>query len=160
MQLDYVDLLYCHRLDDDCSLEEICGAMSHLVEHGLALYWGTSTWPPDMISAAIEYCRAKHLHEPVVEQPEYNLVTRDNFEEGMRRIYKRYGYGTTVYSPLAGGLLTGKYNDGTIPEASRYDKHNVPWYFVAYFGEDREPRRLEGLRKLKAYAEELGYSMV
>lgn len=159
LQLEYVDLVLAHRFDLHVPLEEICIAFSYLIDQGKAFYWGTSTWPNDMIAAAIEYCRAKGLHEPVLEQPEYNLVTRSQFEEGMRRIYERYGYGTSTYSPLAGGILTGKYNDG-IPESSRYDKYSVPWYFNEYFSPDKTPKKLENLKALKAYAEELGYSMV
>ena len=98
-----------------------------------------------MISAAIEYCKAKNLIQPVAEQPEYSMIMRSQLEESMRRVYKRYSYGNTVFSPLAGGLLTGKYNDG-IPEDSRYGKLEVPWFFENYFSKDKEAKNIDKLR--------------
>jgi aryl-alcohol dehydrogenase-like predicted oxidoreductase len=117
-ELDFVDLVYCHRADSETSIEETVFAMHDIVSQGKALYWGTSEWSADEIRAAHEIAERHHLHKPVMEQPEYNLLNRDKVETEFARLYDDIGLGLTTWSPLAGGLLTGKYLDG-IPEGSR-----------------------------------------
>ncbi len=118
LQLDYVDLLYCHRADKTTPIEETVWAMHNIIEWGKAIYWGTSEWSAAEIVSAIEIAERHHLHKPVTEQPRYNLFERQRFTREYERVYKDYGYGTTTWSPLASGLLSGKYNQG-IPEGSR-----------------------------------------
>lgn len=117
-QLDFVDLIYCHRADPETPIEETVYAMHDIVSSGKALYWGTSEWNADEIRAAYEIAERHHLHKPVMEQPQYNMLNRTKVETEYARLYDDIGLGTTVWSPLAGGLLTGKYLDG-IPEGSR-----------------------------------------
>ena len=124
LQLDYVDLVYCHRPDPETPIEETVWAMSDIVASGKALYWGTSEWSAQEIRAAWEIAERHHLRKPVVEQPEYNLFNRTKVETEYARLYKDIGLGLTTWSPLASGLLTGKYQDG-IPEGSRGE--NVEW---------------------------------
>lgn len=123
LQLDYVDVVFCHRPDYETPLEETCKALNSVIEQGKAFYWGTSEWPADRIAKAIEICERLNLHKPIVEQCEYSMLVRDNFEKNYRRLFAEYRYGTTIWSPLAGGILAGKYNDGNIPAGSRYDNH-------------------------------------
>jgi aryl-alcohol dehydrogenase-like predicted oxidoreductase len=118
LQLDFVDLVYCHRADSETPIEETVFAMHDMIAQGKALYWGTSEWSADEIRAAYEIAERHHLHKPVVEQPEYNLLNRDKVETEFARLYDDMGLGLTTWSPLAGGLLTGKYADG-VPEGSR-----------------------------------------
>jgi len=125
-QLDYVDLIYCHRPDKTTPIEETVWAMHNIIEWGKALYWGTSEWAAAEIVAAIEIAERHHLHKPVVEQPIYNLFSRQRFSREYERAYKEYGYGTTTWSPLASGLLTGKYSKG-IPEGSRGTLEGYDW---------------------------------
>ena len=117
-QLDFVDLVYCHRADPDTPIEETVFAMHDIVSSGKALYWGTSEWTADEIRAAWGIADKYGLHKPVMEQPEYNMLNRTKVESEFARLYDDIGLGTTIWSPLAGGLLTGKYLDG-IPEGSR-----------------------------------------
>ncbi len=116
--LDYVDLVYCHRADPETPIEETVWAMHDIVARGKALYWGTSSWPAADIRAAWEIAERHHLHKPVVEQPEYNLFQRKQVEVEYKRLYEDIGLGLTTWSPLASGLLTGKYRDGA-PDGSR-----------------------------------------
>ena len=122
--LDYVDLVFCHRPDPETPIEETVWAMSDIVASGKALYWGTSEWSADEIRAAWEIAERHHLRKPVVEQPEYNLFNRTKVEKEYARLYEDIGLGLTTWSPLASGLLTGKYQNG-IPEGSRGE--NVEW---------------------------------
>lgn len=124
--LEYVDLLYCHRPDPNTPIEETVWAMHNIVEHGKALYWGTSEWPAADILSAIEIAERHHLHKPVVEQPQYNILHRDRFEVEYARLIKDYRFGATIWSPLASGLLTGKYNNG-IPADSRGALKGYEW---------------------------------
>jgi len=124
LQLDYVDLVYCHRPDPETPIEETVWAMSDIVASGKALYWGTSEWSAQEIRAAWEIAERHHLRKPVVEQPEYNLFSRTKVETEYARLYEDIGLGLTTWSPLASGLLTGKYQDG-VPEGSRGE--NVEW---------------------------------
>lgn len=116
--LDYVDLLYCHRADPTTPIEETVWAMHNIIERGKALYWGTSEWAAADIVSAIEIAERHHLHKPVVEQPIYNLFERHRFGPEYDAVYKDHGYGSTTWSPLASGMLTGKYQKG-IPKGSR-----------------------------------------
>ena len=129
--LDFVDLLFCHRADPDTPIEETVWAMSDIVSSGQALYWGTSEWSPDEIRTAHAVAEKHHLHKPVVEQPQYNLFETGRVEEEYAPLYDDVGLGLTVWSPLASGLLTGKYLDG------------VP---------DGQPRRPGGLRVVAGHA--------
>jgi voltage-dependent potassium channel beta subunit len=124
--LEYVDLLYCHRPDPNTPIEETVWAMHNIIEWGKALYWGTSEWPAGDILSAIEIAERHHLHKPVVEQPQYNIFHRERFEVEYARLFKDYQYGTTIWSPLASGLLTGKYNNG-IPADSRGALKGYEW---------------------------------
>ena len=118
LDLDYVDLLYCHRPDTTTPIEETVWAMHDIIRSGKALYWGTSEWEAEQIVAAIEIAERHHLHKPIVEQPVYNLFEQHRFGPDYDAVYKQHGYGSTIWSPLASGMLTGKYRDG-IPEDSR-----------------------------------------
>jgi len=126
LQLDYVDLIFCHRPDSTTPIEETVWAMHNIIEWGKALYWGTSEWAAAEIIAAIEIAERHHLHKPSMEQPEYNLFQRRRFENDYVRLYKEYGYGSTTWSPLASGLLTGKYGRG-IPKDSRGALKGFDW---------------------------------
>jgi voltage-dependent potassium channel beta subunit len=124
--LDFVDVLYCHRSDPDTPLEETVWAMSDIVSSGRALYWGTSEWSADEIVAAIQIAERHHLHKPVTEQSQYNLLERKRVEREYARLVADHGYGNTIWSPLASGVLTGKYRDG-IPEGSRGALGGYEW---------------------------------
>jgi voltage-dependent potassium channel beta subunit len=126
LQLDYVDLIYCHRPDKNTPIEETVWAMHNIIEWGQAMYWGTSEWAASEIVEAIQIAERHHLHKPVVEQPQYNLFERGRMEGDYLRLYKEYGYGSTIWSPLASGLLTGKYNNG-IPSDSRGALKGYDW---------------------------------
>ncbi|MBW3621026.1 MAG: aldo/keto reductase [Actinobacteria bacterium] len=117
-QLDHLDLIFCHRPDPETPIEETVRAMDYLIEHGKALYWGTSEWSADEIRAAWDVADRHGWHKPVMEQPEYNLFNRRKVEKEYARLYEDIGLGLTTWSPLASGLLTGKYLDG-VPEGSR-----------------------------------------
>ncbi len=117
-QLDYVDLVFCHRPDPNTPIEETVWAMHDMIASGRALYWGTSEWNADDIRAAWEIAERHHLHKPVMEQPQYNLFHRKRVEREYARLYEDLGLGLTTWSPLAGGLLTGKYRGG-VPAGSR-----------------------------------------
>jgi voltage-dependent potassium channel beta subunit len=126
LDLDHIDLIYCHRPDPNTPIEETVWAMHNIVESGKAFYWGTSEWPAADIVSAIETAERHHLHKPVVEQPEYNMFHRERFEQEYARLFNDYGYGSTTWSPLASGLLTGKYNDG-VPKGSRGSLEAYDW---------------------------------
>ena len=126
LQLDYVDLIFCHRPDSTTPIEETVWAMHNIIEQGKAMYWGTSEWAASEIVAAIEIAERHHLHKPTMEQPEYNLFQRRRFDNDYVRLYKEYGYGSTTWSPLASGLLTGKYSNG-IPKDSRAALKGYDW---------------------------------
>jgi voltage-dependent potassium channel beta subunit len=118
LQLDYVDLVYCHRADPATPIEETVWAMHNIIERGKALYWGTSEWSADEIRAAWDIADRRNLHKPVMEQPQYNLLHRKRVESEYARLYEDIGLGLTTWSPLASGLLSGKYRNG-IPAGSR-----------------------------------------
>ena len=150
--LDHLDLIYCHRPDPETPIEETVWAMSYIVASGKALYWGTSEWSADEIRAAWGIAEKHHLRKPVVEQPEYNLFNRTKVEDEYRRLYEDIGLGLTTFSPLASGLLTGKYLDG-IPEGSRAE--NVGWLEEHLTDPDKNAK----VRRLKVIADEIGCTL-
>lgn len=152
LQMDYVDLIYCHRPDATTPIEETVWAMHNIIEWGKAMYWGTSEWAASEIVEAIQIAERHHLHKPVVEQPQYNLFERGRLEGDYVRFYKEYGYGTTTWSPLASGLLSGKYNKG-IPKDSRAALND----WLKSRMEDKE--KLEKVAALEPMANELGATM-
>jgi voltage-dependent potassium channel beta subunit len=154
LQLDYVDLFFYHRPDPNTPIEETVWTMHNVIEWGKALYWGTSEWSAGEIAAAIEIAERHHLHKPVMEQPEYNMLHRERFEREYARIFKDYGYGSTIWSPLASGLLTGKYNEG-IPEGSRGALKNMAWMREELSDEER----LAKVRGLQTIADDLSCTM-
>jgi len=126
LDMDYVDLLFCHRADPTTPIEETVWAMHNIIERGKALYWGTSEWEAVDVMSAIEIAERHHLHKPIVEQPVYNLFERHRFAPEYERLYQDYGYGSTTWSPLGSGILTGKYKAG-IPEGSRGALDGLEW---------------------------------
>jgi voltage-dependent potassium channel beta subunit len=126
LQLDYVDLVFCHRPDPHTPIEETVWAMSDMITRGKALYWGTSEWSADEIRTAYDIAERHHLHKPVMEQPQYNLFHRRRVEQEYQRLYEDLGLGLTTWSPLASGLLTGKYRHG-VPEGSRARVQGYDW---------------------------------
>jgi voltage-dependent potassium channel beta subunit len=124
--LDFVDLVFCHRADPNTPIEETVWAMSDMISKGQALYWGTSEWTADEIRAAYDIADKYNLHKPLMEQPEYNILHRDRVEKEYARLYEDIGLGTTIWSPLASGLLTGKYLEG-VPEGSRATLPGYEW---------------------------------
>ncbi|NCT83370.1 MAG: aldo/keto reductase [Comamonadaceae bacterium] len=126
LQLEHLDLIYCHRPDPNTPIEETVWAMSDIIRQGKALYWGTSEWSAGDIRAAWEIAERHHLHKPVVEQPQYHLFHRRRVEQDYARLYEDIGLGLTTWSPLASGLLTGKYRGG-IPAGSRGALDNMAW---------------------------------
>ncbi len=157
LQLDYVDLVFCHRADLQTPLEETVWAMSHLITSGRALYWGTSEWSAERILEAAAIARREHLVPPVVEQPEYNMLHRDRVEREYLPLYERLGLGTTIWSPLGGGLLTGKYNDG-VPPGSRPTVAGMDWLRGRYEGQEAR-RNVAKVKLLAPIAGELGCTL-
>jgi voltage-dependent potassium channel beta subunit len=152
--LDYVDLIYCHRPDPTTPVEETVWAMHDIIEWGKALYWGTSEWPAAEITAAIEIADRHHLHKPVMEQPQYNLLVRERFEKEYARLFKDYSYGATTWSPLASGLLTGKYNNG-IPADSRGALKGYEWLHETL----TDASSIAKVKALQPIADELGCTL-
>lgn len=132
LQLSYVDLLFCHRPDPNTPIEETVLAMDHLVRQGLVLYWGTSEWSADQIEAAYHVAAQLNCIQPSMEQPRYNLFFRDHLEKEHLKLFEKYGMGTTIWGPLASGILSGKYNEG-VPSDGRLAKETwlVPDDFTA-----------------------------
>jgi len=157
LQVDYVDLIFCHRPDQHTPIEETVRAMSHLINQGKALYWGTSEWSALQIQAAVQIARQEHLIPPTMEQPEYNLFHRERVEKEYLPLYREYGLGTTIWSPLASGLLTGKYNDG-IPAGSRMDMAGYEW-LRQKFDSPEGQSKLQKVRELSTLAQALGLPM-
>ena len=135
LQLEYVDVVFAHRPDQTTPIEEICRGFNRLIERGKAFYWGTSKWLPDQIMEAAMCCERLGLIKPVFEQPEYNILMRKKFEVDLVPMYDKLGFGTTIWSPLASGLLTGKYNDEKFPEGSRFGGERIgkPLHFFFLF---------------------------
>jgi len=154
LQVEYVDLIFCHRPDFRTPIEETVRAMSHLVNQGKALYWGTSEWSAGQIQAAYGLARQEHLIPPTMEQPQYNMFHRDRVEREYLRLYTDIGLGTTVWSPLASGLLTGKYNDG-FPEGSRLALPDYQWLRDRLENREDLPGRIAVVKQLAGVAEEM-----
>jgi voltage-dependent potassium channel beta subunit len=152
--LDFVDVLYCHRSDPNTPVEETVWAMSDIITAGKALYWGTSEWSADEIRAAIDIAERHHLHKPVTEQSQYNLLERKKVEREYARINTEFNYGNTIWSPLASGLLTGKYKDG-IPEDSRAALSGYEWLA----GRLTDAEAIARVEKLRPIADRLGCTM-
>lgn len=136
LNLEYVDLVYCHRPDPNTPIEETVWAMHDMIQRGYALYWGTSEWGADEIRTAYEIAERHHLHKPIVEQPEYNLFKRHRVETEYHQLYEDFGLGLTTWSPLASGFLTGKYLK-EIPEGSRLSLRSMAWLAESYQGTER-----------------------
>lgn len=154
LQLDYLDLFYCHRPDKNVPIEEVVWTMNQLINRGKILYWGTSEWSAAEIMEAHAVAKDVRLIGPAVEQPEYNLFKRDKMEVEYHTIFKNIGMGTTIWSPLASGLLTGKYNNG-IPKDSRLALEGFDWLKDRVLSEER----LNNVRNLEKVAKELGTSL-
>ncbi len=154
LQVDYVDLVFCHRPDAETPVDETVRAMSHVVDRGWAFYWGTSEWSADQIRHAYEFARREHLVPPTMEQPQYSMVHRDRVEREYARLCGDTGLGLTVWSPLASGVVTGKYDDG-VPDGSRMTLPGYEW-LRALFEIEAGRQNLEKARKLAPIAEELG----
>ncbi len=146
---DYLDLYFCHRFDEHTPVEETVRAMDDLIHQGKVLYWGTSEWTAAQIQEALDICERYNLYRPQVEQPQYNLLHRRRIEDEILPLAERNGIGLVVWSPLASGLLTGKYDDG-IPEDSRLAQE--AWLRRTHGRQDP----VEAVRKLKPIADELG----
>ena len=153
LRVDYLDLYFCHRSDPDTPIVETVAAMDTLVRQGKVLYWGTSEWSADEIHEAHRVARENHLYAPVMEQPQYNLLHRERVEVEYAPLYEAYGMGTTIWSPLASGLLSGKYNNG-VPADSRLAQPGYEWLRENVLGEGDE--RLGKVRALQPVADELG----
>lgn len=154
LQLTYVDLLFCHRPDRHTPIEETVRAMTHVIHQGKALYWGTSEWSADQIIEAYDTARREHLIPPQMEQPEYNMFERQRVEKEYARLCGRIGLGLTSYSPLAGGLLSGKYEQG-FPKATRATLPGHEWFRDQIAGE-KSRNDLKRAGSLKPIADELG----
>ena len=152
--LDYVDLIFCHRADLHTPVEETVRAMNHVIDQGKALYWGTSEWPATRILEAFHVARRERLVPPLMEQPQYNLLHRERVEREYAPLYERFGLGTTIWSPLAGGLLTGKYNEG-VPQGTRSTLEGYEWLRSRFEGE-QAMANIEKVRKLAPIADDLG----
>ena len=154
LRVDYLDLYFCHRPDPDTPIAETVFAMDALIRQGKVLYWGTSEWPADAILDAHAIARAHGLQPPTMEQPQYNLLHRERVEREYAPLYRQHGMGTTTWSPLASGLLTGKYSAG-VPADSRMAQEGYTWLQRNLQG-DEGARRLERARRFVSIARELG----
>jgi voltage-dependent potassium channel beta subunit len=152
--LDFLDLIFCHRPDPETPVHETVWAMHDIIESGRALYWGTSEWSAEAIREAWDVAERDHLHRPVMEQPEYNLFNRTKVEEEFEPLYSDIGLGLTTWSPLASGLLSGKYLDG-VPEGSRATLPGYGWLRDVV----TDPEANRRVRSLKAVADDLGVSL-
>lgn len=159
LQLDYVDLFFCHRPDPETPIEETVFAMNDVIRQGKAYYWGTSEWSAQQITEAHLVARQYGLIPPAMEQPQYNMVTRQRFELEYAPLYKEFGMGTTIWSPLASGLLTGKYNQGAPQEQTRLSMEGLDWLRDRVIGEnDIAQQNIDKVKQLTTLAQELGIS--
>ena len=147
LDVDYLDLYFCHRPDEDTPVAETVWAMDSLIRQGKVRYWGTSEWPAALIREAHAVARTHHLHAPQMEQPQYNLLHRERVEVEYAPLYRELGLGTTIWSPLASGLLTGKYAHG-VPADSRLGQPDYAWLRQAVLEEDGGARRARAARLL------------
>jgi voltage-dependent potassium channel beta subunit len=154
LQLDYLDLFFCHRPDKTVPIEETVWTMHNLIQQGKILYWGTSEWSAQEIMEAHMVAQRHNLIGPTMEQPQYNMLVRNKVEVEYAQIYKTVGLGTTIWSPLASGVLSGKYNDG-FPKETRLEMEGLEWLRDQNLVEEN----LKRVRKLTAFAQELGISM-
>ena len=150
LQTDYLDLYFCHRPDPDTPMVETIETMDILIRQGKVLYWGTSEWTAEQLRQAYAICETRNLIRPTMEQPQYHMFHRDRVERELAPLCKEHGLGTTIWSPLASGLLTGKYNDG-VPEGSRISQPGLEW-----LGDEFTPDKIDKVRQLKPIAESLG----
>lgn len=160
LQLDYVDIVFAHRPDVATPMEEVVRAFNHIIEKGQAFYYGSSEWTATQIQEAIAVADRLNLIRPVVEQPQYSLLHREKFEVEYKPLFEKYGLGTTIWSPLAGGYLSGKYMNG-IPEDSRFKSN--PQFYESRIKELESPegkKEQEKIRKLDELAKRLGASNV
>ncbi len=154
LQMDYVDLLFCHRPDKNTPIEETVWAMNTILQQGKAFYWGTSEWSATEIMQAYGVARRDHLIPPTMEQPEYNMLHRERVEKEYAPLYREFGLGTTIWSPLSSGLLTGKYNDG-MPENTRTSLPGYEWLRKMFESEEGK-RNIAKVARLAPIAQELG----
>lgn len=157
LQLNYLDLYFCHRPDPETPIEETVWAMTDLIHQGKVFYWGTSEWSAQELMEAYSIARQYNLIPPTMDQPEYHLFHRHRVEKEYSRLYDVIGLGTTIYSPLASGLLTGKYND-TIPQDSRINLPGYEWLRDSFLSEEGQ-RQLAAVRELTTVAQDLGTTM-
>ncbi|OUW20902.1 MAG: aldo/keto reductase [bacterium TMED161] len=150
LQVEYLDLYFCHRPDPETPIIETVYAMNDLIHQGKILYWGTSEWSSKEIRKAHNEAEKNNLRGPLMEQPQYNILHRDRFEKEYKPLYKKYGLGTTIWSPLASGLLTGKYDKG-IPKKSRFTVKGYEW-----LGESLDSVDLKKIRNVQKIATSLG----
>ena len=146
LQVDYLDLYFCHRADPDTPIEETVWAMHNLITQGKILYWGTSEWTAEEINYAYEFAIGNNLTPPTLEQPQYNLLDRERFEVEYKTIFEKYKMGTTTWSPLASGALTGKYLEG-VPEGSRASLKGYEWLRRHMIESDRGQERMQKVSK-------------
>jgi voltage-dependent potassium channel beta subunit len=159
LQVDYLDLYYCHRPDANVPIAETARAMHDLITQGKVLYWGTSEWSADNIKEAHRVCTALNLHAPIVEQPQYNLFHRARVEKELASLYRSaVGLGTTIWSPLASGLLTGKYNNG-LPSDSRLGAAGMEWLRDLILKNPGAEKKVAAVPALATLAQELGTSL-
>jgi len=158
LQVDYLDLYFCHRADPDTPIGETVWAMHNLITQGKILYWGTSEWTAEEITEAYEFAEKNHLSPPTMEQPQYNLLDRKRFEIEYKPIFEKYGMGTTTWSPLASGALTGKYLEG-IPEGSRASLEGYEWLKNSMVESERGQERMIKVAALAPIAEEMGVKL-
>jgi voltage-dependent potassium channel beta subunit len=157
LQLDYLDLYFCHRPDPEVPMEEVVRTMTHLIQQGKVLYWGTSEWSAQQLMEAYSVARQYNLIPPTMEQPQYHMFHRQTMEVEYARLYEAIGLGTTIWSPLASGLLTGKYNNG-VPEGTRLTLPGYEWLRKIFESEEGR-RRIGVVRELTAVAKELDTTM-
>ena len=155
LQVDYIDLLFCHRPDKTTPIEETVWAMNTLIQQGKILYWGTSEWANDELMAAFVFAEKNHLIGPSMEQPQYNMFERTKIEKDFLLLFRDFGLGTTIWSPLASGLLTGKYNAG-MPSETRLTMEGMDWLKERTLGDEA---RIEKTRHLNLLAKELGTTL-
>jgi voltage-dependent potassium channel beta subunit len=154
LQVDYLDLYFCHRPDIETPIEETVRAMHNLVQQGKIIYWGTSEWTAQQLTEAYAIARQEHLTPPTMEQPEYNLFRREKVELEFLPLYNLFGLGTTIWSPLASGILTGKYNDG-VPVDSRMNLPGYEW-LKERLESDKGKDELAKVKKLAKLADDVG----
>jgi voltage-dependent potassium channel beta subunit len=158
LQTDYVDLVFCHRPDKHTPIEETVWGMNQMIKEGKALYWGTSEWSAREIRQAYDFARQEHLRPPLMDQPQYNMFQREKVEKEFAPLYDEIGLGTTIWSPLASGLLTGKYNDG-VPQGSRLSLEKYDWLREKLLETESGRQKLNKVKELAEVADGAGIPM-